>query len=67
MSNDQIRKENAKLMAGISFMMIGFLLFVSNYFFLDNNRILVFVIILIFLLSILFNAVYLAGRLKEKR
>jgi predicted permease len=62
-----MKKDNLLLIIGQSFMLIGFSTFIINYFFLNNNLILVFTIILIFVLSIIFNLKYLIGKIKETK
>lgn len=62
-----MKKDSLLLIIGQSFMLIGFLTFIINYFFLNNNPVLVFAIILIFVLSIILNLKYLINKIKEKR
>jgi len=62
-----MKKDNLLLIIGQSFMLIGFSTFIINYFFLNNNRFLVFAIILIFVLSMIFNLKYLISKIKKTK
>jgi hypothetical protein len=62
-----MKKNNLLLVIGQSFMLIGFSTFIVNYFFLNNNRLLVFLIIIIFVLSMIFNLRYLINKIKETK
>ncbi len=55
------------LIIGQSFMLIGFTTFIINYFILDNNTLLVIAIILLFILSMIFNLKYLISKIKETK
>ena len=57
---------NLILIAGQFTMLIGFLIFIINYFILNNDLVLVFVTIIIFVLSMIFNLTYLIRKMKEK-
>jgi len=62
-----MKKDSLLLIIGQSLMLIGFSTFIINYFFLNNNPVLVFVIILIFVLSLILNLRYLIRELKETK
>lgn len=62
-----MKKDSLLLIIGQSFMLIGFLTFIINYFFLNNNPVLVFAIILIFVLSMILNLKYLINKIKESK
>ncbi len=64
---DKKKIGNLTLIIGQSFMLIGFTTFIVNYFFLDNNQLLVFVIILLFVLSMIFNLKFLIGKIKKSK
>lgn len=59
--------ETLTLIVGQSLMLLGFTTFIINYFVLDNNQLLVFVIILLFVLSMIFNLKYLIGKIKKAK
>jgi hypothetical protein len=61
------KTDNLPLIIGQSFMLIGFITFIINYFVLDNNTILVFVSILLFVISMGFNLKYLISKKKETK
>ena len=62
----QTMKRNTLLLIfGQILMFIGFSTFIVNYFLLNNNRVLVFVIIIIFVISMIFNLKYLTDKIKE--
>ena len=61
------KTDTLTLIVGQSLMLIGFTTFIINYFVLDNNQLLVFVIILLFVLSMIFNLKYLIGKIKEAK
>ena len=59
--------DNLILIIGQSLMLIGFTTFIINYFVLDNNTLLVFVIILLFVISMGFNLKYLINKIKKTK
>ncbi|RIH64171.1 hypothetical protein D1164_16585 [Mariniphaga sediminis] len=61
------KTDNLPLIIEQSFMLIGFITFIINYFVLDNNTILVFVSILFFAISMGFNLKYLISKKKETK
>ena len=60
-----MKRNTLLLIFGQILMFIGFSTFIVNYFLLNNNRVLVFVIIIIFVISMIFNLKYLTDKIKE--
>ena len=64
---DKKKTDYLTLSIGQSLILTGFTIFIINYFFLNNNQLLVYSIILIFVLSMIFNLKYLIRKIKETK
>lgn len=62
-----MKNNNLILILGQFSMLIGFSIFIINYFLLDNILFLVLIAIIIFVLSMIFNLTYLIRKIKEKK
>lgn len=62
-----MKNNNLVLIIGQFTMLIGFSIFMINYFVLNNNLFLVFVTIITFVLSLIFNLTYLIRKIKENK
>lgn len=62
-----MKNNSLVLIVGQFFMLAGFSTFLINYFVLNNNLVLVFVIIVLFVVSMIFNLTYLIRKIKENK
>jgi len=62
-----MKKDNLFLIIGQGTMLLGFSTFIINYFFLNNHPVFVYIIILIFALSMFFNLKYLIRKIKASK